>query len=157
MKFSNYFVLSLLFLSGCGAVKESHRMQRYQDLSQSNENLRRLGLAIKQYSFDYEGKFPPMQSSESLKKALKAYSSPELFVSPLTGRPYKINSTLSFKNMDKIKSPASVAMLYEDQAFPGPNSPKELYRPTAFVDLHVKTVDEKIGWPRVKQQSAIAN
>jgi hypothetical protein len=72
-------------------------------------NIKQLGIAINQYSQDYDESLPPFDTYSHFEQALLPYTNNNfaLFQSPDTGLQYKINSSLNGLNLQDISDPSS--------------------------------------------------
>jgi prepilin-type processing-associated H-X9-DG protein len=115
----------------------------------SVSNLKQIAIAVLMYTQDYDENFPPMSSAASAEKALLPYiKNKDVFVSPLTGEPYRPNPALSRKSLAALEKPAETVLYYE--ASPA----QDKTRGVAFVDGHVRRIPE-IEWEHLKRKSGI--
>ena len=70
----------------------------HANAQQSQDRLFRLGVALLQYSDDYDGKLPPMTDAQTAHKALTSYAYETDFLQPETSSFYLPNPALSGKN-----------------------------------------------------------
>ncbi len=117
--------------------------------SSSSSNLKQLGIAVMQYSQEYDEIYPPMESMYVLKKAVLPYvKSEELFRQPSNRKFYVPNVALSRKSLSSIKQPSRTAAIYEaDFGSDGK-------RGVGFADGHVKRVTQA-EWTKIKKDSGI--
>ena len=74
--------------------------------SSSDSNLKQLGLAMIQYTQDYDEMMPPMKDAATAKKALYPYvKSDDVFLSPKTHQPYLPNTSLSHRSLASFNEP----------------------------------------------------
>ena len=117
----------------------------------SDSNLKQLGLAMIQYTQDYDEMMPPMKDAATTKKALYPYvKNDDVFLSPKTHQPYLPNTSLSHRTLASFNSPAEMVIYYE--AAPAPDNTRALL----FLDGHVKRVPEA-EWPSLKAASHVPN
>lgn len=117
--------------------------------SNSESNLKQLGLGVLQYAVDYENTFPPMRTAEEAKKAVMPYVKNEvLFKHPETGEEYQPNPNLSNKKMATIAEPANTVLYYEMSVAPNGT------RAVLYADGHVKRIPEA-DWQGVKKAQRI--
>ena len=117
--------------------------------STSLSNLKQLGVALIQYTQDYDEVLPTVKSDAEVKKALLPYCKSEaLFEHPGTHEPYHYNLILSEHKLAHIEAPAQMVAFYE--ASPAHDG----LRGVAFLDGHCKrlTPDE---WAVAKRDSKI--
>lgn len=134
------------------ALKNQQRKSRYKAMSEIVQQMHELTMAIYQYTFEANGKMPPMQNITVLQKALKPYSRPSIFVSSASGKPFKLNSKLSGKPLDKSNR---IVWCY-DTAMPGPYSPdikRESYRVVGFSNSVIAMPEAR--WQREKKTSGL--
>jgi prepilin-type processing-associated H-X9-DG protein len=133
--------------------------------AQSAANLRQVGLALMQYTQDYDEKLPPMRSAHSLQQMREARLNPpqtatvqfllqpyartmEIFRHPGTRRVYRPNPFLSRKSLAAIENPAQMVAFYE--AAPAPDG----RRAVLYLDGHVMR-ERETDWPRIRRASRI--
>jgi hypothetical protein len=135
-----------------------------QATAASMSNLKQLGLALMQYTQDYDDMLPQMNSATSerqirgpapvpsrvtVQQRLWPYArAVEIFRHPTTKQIYRPNSFLSRKARDSFKSPAMVVTFYE--ASPDADG----LRAVLYLDGHVKR-ERETDWPRIKRASHI--
>ncbi|MDQ2732018.1 MAG: hypothetical protein M3Y56_10190 [Armatimonadota bacterium] len=111
---------------------------------ESLHNLKQLGTAMIAYSQDNNDKFPPMDSAESVKKALFPYlKANSIFLVPSTLHPYQPNAALSGKTLSSVTNPAAVVAFYE------PDADADGGRCVDFVDGHAKWIQPS-EWDALK-------
>lgn len=147
------------------ATAQSDRDAQVQkDAATSVNNLKQIGGALLQYTQDYDGYLPPMQSVSSLRQVevelqtrttthvqvvLQPYAkNTTIFAHPRTKELYRPNPILSRKYKEHIINPASFVAFYE--ASPAPDGK----RAVLYVDGHVQRIAES-QWPALKQASKI--
>ena len=112
--------------------------------------LKWLAMAIQMYANDYNMTLPPMRSATQLQPLLMPYvRDPRIFVDPVSGALFGINTALSLKSMSSIRNPADIVIFYQTQPDTGTNK-----RWVAFLDGHVKQVDQK-QWQQLSRKSGI--
>lgn len=122
----------------------------------SLSNLKQIGLAVMMYVQDYDEKYPPMVAARNadeidehfngrnitprttVQNRLMPYiKSKQIFLQPVTHRPYLPNYKISRTSMAKIDNPASTLLFYED----APNSAE--MRAVVYADGHAKLISEE--------------
>ncbi|HEX8236979.1 MAG TPA: hypothetical protein VF600_13560 [Abditibacteriaceae bacterium] len=133
--------------------------------AQSVSNLKQLGLALMQYTQDYDEKLPPMRSAHSLQQMREARLNPpqtatvqyvlqpyarnvDIFRHPGTRRIYRPNPYLSRKSLAAFDNPSQMVAFYE--AAPAPDG----RRAVLYLDGHVKR-ELETDWPRIRRASRI--
>jgi len=156
--------LALLPLNAGQSIYEIKQFDPQTDYIQSNvvaeqqslSNLKQIGLAAMQYTQDYDEKFPPMVAARSadeidehftgrnitarttVQNRLRPYvNNPQIFLQPVTHRPYLPNYKISRVSLASIAHPASTLLFYED----APNSAGK--RAVAYADGHAKLITEE--------------
>ena len=115
----------------------------------STSNLKQIGLALIQYTQDYDEVLPPMKSAAVTKAAIYPYvKSDAVFQEPPANVPYQPNTSLSHRKLASFQDPASMAVYYE----PAPQS--DGLRAVLFLDGHVKRL-ANADWQRVKSASHV--
>ena len=97
MKISRFAAVSLSFFALVPlsfAIADGVKKKRASS-QQSQERLFRLGVALLQYSDDYDGKLPPMTDAKVARKALYSYAFDTDFFQPGTTKPWQPNPALS--------------------------------------------------------------
>jgi prepilin-type processing-associated H-X9-DG protein len=168
--------LSLVNLRQAGSLTDVQAFDPARDIEKPQDraaaanarsvaNLRQVGLALMQYSQDYDEKLPPMRSANSLQQMheprlnpprtatvqflLQPYSrTVEIFRHPSSKRIYRPNPFLSRKSLAAIENPAQTVAFYE----PAPAADGR--RAVLYLDGHVTRVSET-DWPRIRQASRI--
>ena len=88
----------------------------------SMSNLKIIGLAEIQYAQDHNEKYPPMESLDNFKSAVRPYiqSQPgiDVFLEPGTNAPYTLNSKMSKKSMADLSDPAGTVLAQESAPHP---------------------------------------
>jgi len=135
-------------------VAEIKREEEQQSSAMSMSNLKQVSLGVVQYVQDYDEKLPIMRGAKSeaelqnfsrrsstastqltWQEAIMPYvKNTDVFVHPLTRRPYLANPNLSKRDLSSFEQPSSVVLLYEDSI------DLEGKRAVAFLDGHVERV-----------------
>lgn len=131
-----------------------------QDTQGSVNNLRQIGLALMQYTQDYDEKLPPMRSAQSqaqmaappgrlvtVQQALQPYvRSTKIFSHPTTREIYRPNPALSGVNMSEIQNSARTVAFWE-------RSPAgDGRRAVLYLDGHVRR-ERETEWPQILARS----
>lgn len=115
--------------------------------------LREIGKGMQTYYVDYEGKMPPMNSSESAKAALGPYvrsnKSEYFFTSATSRKSFLVNPTLSRKQRTSIANPERTVAVYDGAPTPDGT------RAATFADGHVERFPE-MQWPEIARASGIS-
>lgn len=152
-------LLSLLNLRTLGSLSDIQPFSLEEELKSSATNvsepsianLKQIGLAMTEYTQDYDEKLPPMQSAAAVQKALFPYvKKADVFQQPQTHEPYLPNTSLSGRSLASFDNPATMVVYYE--AGPGPDG----MRAVLFLDGHAKLIHES-EWPALKAASHIPN
>ena len=93
-RFSAGFLSLLLLVPLSLALADSAGKNR-ENSRQSQDRLFRLGVALLQYSDDYDGKLPPMADAKTARKALDSYAFGDDFLQPGTAKLWQPNPALS--------------------------------------------------------------
>ncbi len=115
----------------------------------STSNLKQIGLALLQYTQDYDEVLPPMKSAAVTKAAIYPYvKSDAVFQEPPTNVAYQPNTSLSHRKLASFQDPASMVVYYE------PTLQSDRLRAVLFLDGHVKRLADA-DWQRVKSASHV--
>ena len=128
----------------------------------SVSNLKQIGLGLMQYVQDYDEKFPPMRSAQSMAQIRRPYNARELttvqqvvqpyvkstqiFAHPITRQIYRPNLNLSGRSLATIQDPARTVAFYE--AAPAADGT----RAVLYADGHV-TREAETNWARIRAAS----
>jgi prepilin-type processing-associated H-X9-DG protein len=145
-------------------VKAPSKAEMEREMSQAN--LKQIGLAMMQYSQDWDGIYPPMIAARSadeigyssfdippppppgsysnctnenatVQDRLAPYAKDsQIFLQPVTGRPYLPNYKVSRKPASQFKNPSQIFLFYED----APNLAGT--RNVVYADGHVQELSE---------------
>lgn len=114
-------------------------------------DLKQIGLALLQYTQDYDEVLPPMKNAAVVKTALYPYvKSQAVFEQPQTHTLYQPNTSLSHRNLASFADPSSMVVYYE--AAPEDDG----LRAILFLDGHVKRLADT-DWQRVRAASHVPN
>lgn len=115
------------------------QLAQEQRLRDSLTQIRQLATAVQMYSQDNAGKLPPMKEYADFKAAIKQYlgGAEQLFINPLTGKPYQVNTALNGLNEAHIVEPTVTVALYEGE--PGPDNKHGV----GFMDGHSERVTKE--------------
>ncbi len=128
-----------------------------------DSDLKQIGLALLQYTQDYDEKLPPMRSSQSMAdiKKVDVYGmnqgtvqqvlgpymkAQELFAHPTTREIYRPNLNLSGRALASLDAVSQIVAFYE--ASPAPDGT----RAVAYLDGHVKR-ERETDWLRIRALS----
>lgn len=80
-------------------------------------NVKQLGIGLKMYQEDYDGRFPQaevwMDANYPYEKNTRVYRCPQMDPSHPNDFGYAFNASLSLKTLDKQKAPAKIVVLYD--------------------------------------------
>lgn len=138
-----------------GAVTASASDNGWREREEADMmNMRRISQVILEYTVDHDGTLPSLKTVPLLERDLAPYLKqqekfpdprtrkpfpvlgPKLYVSPLTGRPYRLSTGLSGKRAGKIAQAAST-VLFSDTLTKRPAG-ETRWVLEAFADGHVK-------------------
>lgn len=95
-------------------------------------DLKKLAFALSNYTQDYDGTLPPMQTAAAFSAALAPYApSRRVFACPVTGKPYQPNTALSGQVLAKLPRQNTTALLAD--AAPHPDGRTT----TLYADGHI--------------------
>ncbi len=115
----------------------------------STSNLKQIGLALLQYTQDYDEVLPPLKNAAVAKTAIYLYvKSDATFLEPPANVPYQPNTSLSHRKLASFQDPASMVVYYEA----APQS--DGLRAVLFLDGHIKRLADA-DWQRVKSASHV--
>lgn len=123
----------LIFMAIVAPVFGRARVNAQRASSQSN--MKRVGLAVIQFSQANNDKFPVGRTASSWQIATAPYvSSPDIFIRPITKEPYNLNPSLSGVDFAAVTDMAGTPMFYEakEDDLGGHN--------VLFTDGHVKWI-----------------
>lgn len=153
--------LSLLNLKTLAAFSDIHPFDLQAEIAahqppppppataESVVNLKQLGLALIQYTQDYDEALPPMKKYAKTQEILLPYiKDVSVFTNPITKEPYQANPVISGVSLAKIENPSETVAFYE-------GSPAaDGTRGVCFLDGHVKRIKET-DWPAIKAKNKI--
>jgi len=122
------------------------------DINQASvSNLKQIGLALLQYTQDFDEVLPPMKTVAESNEAIYPYlKNKTLLEHPGTHELYQTNTSLSHRRLASFDSPATMVTYYEAS----PDS--DGLRAVLFLDGHVKRVTEA-EWQQLKTASHVPN
>ena len=164
------FVTPVLAQNTTGVIKTGDAAKAKAKAQKINEqsaiNLKRIGLNLLQYLQDWDEKFPPMNSAQSVAEIEKAkgvnwkiedaenvqqtlfpyVKNAKIFAHPFTGELYRPNFALSGRSTFDFKERAPIVAFYE--ASPASDGT----RAVLYFDGRV-TRERETDWPRIRAQS----
>lgn len=114
---------------------------------ESLSNLKQLSTMVIMIAQDHNDQFPVMATPEDIKQVLADLPT-QLFISPRSKEPYKVNPSISGKPYRDFPHPDDIIMLYEHT----PNA--DGLRCAAYMDGHVEVLSAK-AWEAAKKKSGI--
>jgi hypothetical protein len=137
------------FLAGYKLGHTLNLPKKQQTLLTSLDHLIRIGRALVEYSQEKNGRLPPMNDVPTLRKTLSTLVKADDFVNPITGEPYKLNSSLSnHKWLELKKRSKDTVVVYEGTAAPDSS------HGVVFVTGEARRVSKR-EWLRLKERSRI--
>jgi len=115
----------------------------------SVDHLKQIGLALTQYTQDYDEALPPMKTAAQADDALYPYlKNRSLLEHPATHELYQVNTSLSHRNMASFQNLSTMVVYFE--ARPDADG----LRAVLFLDGHVERIEEA-KWRQLKAASHI--
>lgn len=138
------------FVFAQSIVKTQQRRNNGRLMSETVQQMQRLTLAIRSYSFSYKGKMPPMQNPAVFKKALQLFVGKDAFVSKASGQTFMPNAKLSGKPLVQSNL---IVWCYDPQTILGLNSMTEKFRVVGFSNGTIAMTENR--WQREKKISGL--